>query len=148
VRRELPAAVLRRGGESWLLSERGRVLRSLPRAAHPRLPRVWSVDGAPPTSGDVLVQRGVAAPMRIVRAIPDGFPVRIRSVALDRGLGLLVLDGGLELRLGEPADLGAKLAVAARLLPDIPRPAEGGPDYLDVSLPERPVSGLNPQPAA
>jgi cell division septal protein FtsQ len=148
VRRELPAAVLRRGGDSWLLSERGRVLRPLPRAAHPRLPRVWAVDGPLPTSGDLLVQRGVAAPMRIVGAIPEGFPVRVRSVALERGLGLLVLDGGLELRLGEPTDLAAKLAVAAAVLPELERPADGGPDYLDVSLPERPVSGANPQLAA
>jgi cell division septal protein FtsQ len=133
VRRELPAAVLRRGGDSWLLSERGRVLRPLPRAAHPRLPRVWAVDGPLPTAGDLLVQ---------------GFPVRVRSVALERGLGLLVLDGGLELRLGEPTDLAAKLAVAAAVLPELERPADGGPDYLDVSLPERPVSGANPQLAA
>ena len=147
VRRELPAAVLRRGGDSWLLSERGRVLRPLPRAAHPRLPRVWAVDGPLPTAGDLLVQRGVSAPMRIVRAIPEGFPVRVRSVALERGC-LLVLDGGLELRLGEPTDLAAKLAVAAALLPELARPADGGPDYLDVSLPERPVSGTNPQLAA
>lgn len=150
VTRELPAAVLRRGRASWLLSARGRVLHALPRGAHPRLPRVWAARLVPPVPGDLLAQRSVAAPMRVVRAIPTGFPARVRSVALDRGVGVLVLDGGLVLRLGEPRDLPVKLAVAATILPGLVSRAAGGPDYLDVSLPERPVSGqvTNPQPEA
>ncbi|HSC93268.1 MAG TPA: cell division protein FtsQ/DivIB [Gaiellaceae bacterium] len=139
--RERPAAVLRRGSGSWLLSERGRVLRPVARGAFRRLPRIWSADGAPPAAGDLLTLRGVAAPMRAVRAVPPDFPAQVRSVALERGLVLAVLAGGLELRLGEPRDLPLKLAAAAAVLPQLEPRALGGPDYVDVSLPERPVAG-------
>ena len=38
---ERPAAVLRRGADSWLLSTRGRVMASLPSTAGGKLPRIW-----------------------------------------------------------------------------------------------------------
>ncbi|HSL64896.1 MAG TPA: cell division protein FtsQ/DivIB [Gaiellaceae bacterium] len=144
VERERAAAVLRRGPASWLLSERGRVLRPVARGTHPRLPRVWAPDGAPLAAGDLLEHPVVAAPMRAVRALPRDFPARVRSVALARGGVLVVLAGGLEVRLGEPRDLPLKLAVAAAVLPELQPRALGGPQYLDVSLPARPVAG-NPQ---
>jgi cell division septal protein FtsQ len=145
VERELPAAVLRRGRESWLLSERGRVLRSLPRGRHPRLPRVWVAGGRPLEPGEVLRRPAVAQSMLVVRGLPPDFPLAVRSVAVTNGVALLVLAGGLEVRLGAPRDVPLKLAVAAAILPSLARRAEGGPDYLDVSVPERSVSGLNPQ---
>ena len=145
IERELPAAVLRRGRESWLVSERGRVLRSLPRGRHPRLPRVWIPGGRPLERGQLLRQPAVAQAMLVVRGLPDDFPVPVRSVAVRNGTALLVLAGGLEVRLGAPRDVPLKLAVTAVILPSVERRAEGGPDYLDVSVPERAVSGLNPQ---
>jgi hypothetical protein len=47
------------------------------------------------------------------------------------------LRSGLLVRLGEPADVRLKLAVAARVLPLLADDAA----YLDVSVPARPVSG-------
>jgi hypothetical protein len=51
-----------------------------------------------------------------------------------------VLRSGLEVRLGDLRELRLKLAIARRIL------ARGDPGaYLDVSLPERPVAGPDPQ---
>ena len=56
----------------------------------------------------------------------------------------LVLRSGLELRLGDAGDLRLKLAVARRIL--LLQGAETSADYLDVTVPERPVvGGLNTQ---
>jgi cell division protein FtsQ len=145
IERERPAAVLRRGRESWLVSERGRVLRSLPRGRHPRLPRVWIAAGNPLEPGQLLRQPAVAQAMLVVRGLPGDFPVGVRSVAVRNGTALVVLANGLEVRLGAPREVPLKLAVTAAILPSLERRSEGGPDYLDVSLPERAVSGLNPQ---
>ena len=56
----------------------------------------------------------------------------------------LVLRSGLELRLGDAGDLRLKLAVARRIL--LLQGAETSADYIDVTVPERPVvGGLNTQ---
>jgi hypothetical protein len=55
----------------------------------------------------------------------------------------LLLGSGLELRLGELRAIRLKLAIATRILPDIL--AHGGYAYVDLSVPERPVAGVNPQ---
>ena len=56
----------------------------------------------------------------------------------------LELGSGLELRLGDAGDLRLKLAIARRILRSAAaQSATSG--YLDVSLPERPVLGLNSQ---
>jgi hypothetical protein len=63
------------------------------------------------------------------------------------------LASGLELRLGDASALPLKFAVAAELLHSIPSPAHGGPRYLDLVVPSRPVAGppsgqpANTQPA-
>ena len=63
--------------------------------------------------------------------------------AKDREL-TLVLRSGVELRLGDAGDLRLKLAVARRILLAAGRRDDG--DYIDVSVPERPVvGGSNPQ---
>ena len=126
VEREVPAAVLRRGPESWLLSERGRVLRSLPRGRHPRFPRVWVAGGRPLEPGQLLRRPAVAQSVLVVRALPSDFPVAVRSVAVTNGVALLVLAGGLEVRLGAPRDIPLKLAVTAAILPSLAGRAKGG----------------------
>ena len=55
-----------------------------------------------------------------------------------------VLASGLELRLGDVRAIPLKLAVAARILPQVL--GKDASTYLDVSVPERPVAGDNPQP--
>ena len=66
--------------------------------------------------------------------------------ALD-GQITLGLQGGLEIQLGVPIDLRLKIAIARSILPTLALPGKGGPDYLDVTVPERPVAGRNPQPS-
>ena len=134
---ERPVAVLRQGAAAWLVSARGRVLRTLPRGVHRALPRIWL-----PRSSDVVV--GATAPpdeggraaaaLAIARRV--GFRGRVRDVSTSGGSLVFALRSGLELRLGDDQDLALKLAVAAQILP-----LAGGAKYLDVSLPARPVAG-------
>ena len=87
--------------------------------------------------GDADVLRAVLA-LRVAAA--ERVPARIRTV---RGAGELtfVLASGLELRLGEDAEIALKLAAAKEIVPLLDPPALGGPAYLDLSVPERPVAG-------
>jgi cell division protein FtsQ len=144
VERERPAAVLRRGSDAWLLSERGRVLRPLARGARGALPRIWVPRPVEVAVGARLGEQSVTGALRALRPLPAGFPVRVRSVTAGESL-VFELETGLELRLGTELDAALKLAVAASVIPSLPVPAEGGPEYLDVSVPERPVTGTNPQ---
>ena len=55
-----------------------------------------------------------------------------------------MLRSGLELRLGDTGDLRLKLAVARQML--LLQGPDTSADYIDVSVPERPVvGGGNPQ---
>ncbi len=140
VRLERPVAVLRQGGDAWLVSSTARVLRTLDRRPYPRLPRIWL-----PRSADVVVNstlgglgaKGVAAlgPLR-----PLHIRAAVGQVRVDDRELTLVLRSGLELRLGDSGDLRLKLAIAKQLLP-----LTTGARYVDVSVPERPVAGYNPQ---
>ena len=141
---ERPVAVIRQGASAWLVSARGRVLRSLPRGADRALPRIWL-----PRSADVQVGAGVApdeggeaaAALAVARRV--GFRGHVRDVSTTGGALVFSLRSGLQLRLGDEQDLALKLAVAGRILPLV-----RGAAYLDVSLPARPVAGTtNAQPA-
>lgn len=138
VRPERPTAVLRRGAGSWLLSARGRVIRPLDRGAQPRLPRIWAPRSVEVSAGALVsdpdVRRAVAA-LRPLRGA--GLPARVRAVRARPDELAFVLASGLELRLGDETDLALKLAVAGEILPLL----ASGPEYLDLSVPERPVAG-------
>jgi cell division septal protein FtsQ len=140
--RERPAVVLRRGAESWLVSARGRVVRQLEQGAHAKLPRIWVPKTFPLETGTVVgdaeVLRSVLA-LRVVAA--EGFPARIRTVRGRDGELTFVLASGPELRLGEDTEIALKLAAAREILPLLEPAALGGPTYLDLSVPERPVAG-------
>jgi cell division protein FtsQ len=137
VRRERPAAVLRRGAESWLVSARGRFLKQLRRGAHPRLPRIWVPRSVGVSAGGLMsdpdARRAVLALSPLAGA---PLPARVRSVRATPEELTFALAGGLELRLGDESDLHLKLAVAREILPLV----GSGPCYLDVSVPERPVA--------
>jgi hypothetical protein len=140
--RERPAVVLRRGAESWLVSARGRVVRQLEQGAYAKLPRIWVPKTFPLETGTVVgdaeVRRSVLA-LRVVAA--EGFPARIRTVRGRDGELTFVLASGPELRLGEDTEIALKLAAAREILPLLEPAALGGPTYLDLSVPERPVAG-------
>jgi hypothetical protein len=141
---ERAVAVIRQGAAAWLVSARGRVLRTLPRDTHRSLPRIWL-----PRSADVQVGATVAsdeggqAAAALATARRVGFHWRVRDVSTTDGGLVFSLRSGLQLRLGDEHDLALKLTVAARILPLV-----RGAAYLDVSLPARPVAGsANAQPA-
>jgi cell division protein FtsQ len=139
VRLERPVAVLRQGADGWLVSATARVLRRL-HPPYPSLPRIWV-----PRSADVAVNstlgglgaQGVAAlaPLR-----PLKIGAQVRQVRPSEAGLTLVLASGRELRLGNAGDLRLKLAIARQLLP-----LTGAARYVDVSVPERPVAGYDPQ---
>ena len=142
---ERPVAVLRRGADAWLVSERGRVLRELPGARPALLPRIWVARLAAPRDGSILTEVEARAPAQalgtVVATNPD-FATRIREARARGGEIDLVLRSGTEIRLGSPHDLPLKLAVAREILATLGALGEG---YVDVSVPERPVSHADSQ---
>jgi cell division protein FtsQ len=146
---EVPVAVLRRGGESWLVSERGRVIRLVARGMQPELPRIWLPTRTELEKGALLNDEpGALAARSLAAFVGSGFPQRIAFVRALDGQITLGLRGGLEIMLGPPVDLRLKIEIARGILPLLALPAHGGPDYLDIAVPERPVAGRNPQPSA
>jgi cell division protein FtsQ len=141
---ERPVAVVRQGAAAFVVSERGRVVASVPRTKRPELARIWvsrevPIEPGATVEGDLATAVGAVAPLAGGR-----FPGRVVSVATDGGQLTLRLRSGLELRLGDPANVDLKLAVAGRILPLLP----AGSGYVDLSVPDRPVAGppgLDPQ---
>ena len=140
---ERPVAVLRQGAESWLISARGRVMAVLRHGALARLPRIWVARGETFAVGamvpeDLRPALEAASPLAAVR-----FPARVASVETTGGELTLVLRSGLEVRLGDARDVPLKLVVAANVLPLVSSDTR----YVDVSVPERPVSGSELPPS-
>ena len=134
---ERPVALARQGAAAYVLSARGRVMARVDRHAKPRLARMW-------VARDVTLEKGeiVDGDLRIaVEAVTplagSHFPGRVASLTTADDQLTLRLQSGLELRLGDIRDVGLKLAVAARVIPQLP----AGAGYLDVSVPDRPVAG-------
>ena len=140
---EVPAAVLRQGARSWLAAASGKIVSELERGARPALPRLWLGRGVDIRVGD----RITGQPLTAVRAVaPLGarpLPIRVASVRANAKELTLVLRSGFEVRLGDGSDRDVKLEVARRILPLV----GGTSGYLDVSVPQRAVSGatLNSQ---
>jgi len=135
---ERPVAVLRRGSEAWLVSERGRILQKL--GDHPdlTLPRIWLASAGVPGDGALLSDDEALQPalaLGRLLSIDRRFLGRVGQAREDAGNLALVLRTGTELRLGPGDDLALKLAVARRIL----RLVDPGAQYVDVSVPERPV---------
>jgi hypothetical protein len=85
-----------------------------------------------------------AAPAALVPLRGASLPSGVHSVRVAAHTLTLELGSGLELRLGDTGDLRLKLAIARRILRAAVAAGQAA-GYLDVSLPERPVLGLNPQ---
>ena len=142
---ERPVAVLRRGADAWLVSERGRVLGTLGERRPAKLPRIWVAQLAAPREGVVLEldeARRPALALGAVLATESAFLSRIRDARLQGEEITLVLRNGAYLRLGPPHDIGLKIAVAKQVL-SVSGPIGDG--YLDVSVPQRPVARLEPK---
>lgn len=134
-------AVVRQGAAAWLVASDERVIRTAPRTAAPRLPRVWVPREAELTPGQELSGDGVSA---AIQAIADarraGFADRVFTVRSSSDELTFVLANHFELRFGDASDLAAKVTVARRI---VPLAADFG--YVDISVPDRPVAGGRPQ---
>lgn len=139
---ERPVAVVRQGADSYLVAASGRIVADVGRRSHPTLARIWVgrnvvLDLGDTADGDLATAIAAVAPIAGSR-----FPGRVTSVTTTPEELTLRLRSGLEVRLGDATDTGLKLAVAARVIPLL----DPGTVYLDVAVPERPVSGtLNSQ---
>jgi cell division protein FtsQ len=133
---ERPAAVLRSGASSWLVSIRGRIMGRLASGADPSLPRVWVPAHTAVLVGSTL---GSAQTRVAVRAsgLAGTLAPRIAIATYNGGELVFRLRSGLQLMLGAATDVKLKVAVAQRALTFVP----SGSSYLDVSEPGRAVSG-------
>jgi cell division protein FtsQ len=134
---ERPAAVLRSGPVSWLVSTHGRVIERLTAGYIPSLPRVWVSSRTPVRLGTEVATAGSATAARAV-GLAGSFASRVASASDLDGVLVFHLRSGLELVLGDGGDVRLKLAVAERALTMLPP----GSTFLDVSIPGRPVSGV------
>ncbi len=137
---ETPAAVVRRGKESWLVSARGRVIARVPKGSNNALARIWVKRAATVVAGGFLAADAGGAAARAL-AVAARFPARIATATLVHGELVFRLRSGLLIQLGEPTDVRLKLAIARRALRQLP----AGSAYVDVSVSGRPVAGPDPQ---
>ena len=143
LRAERPVAVVRQGRASWLVSARGRVMRSVETGAEPKYPRLWVDRGVALELGGLLT--GTLARTTGALAVLASSPLagRVQTARLEDDGLTLVLKNGVTLLCGRLAGLDLKLAVADRVLAEV---VNIGPDsYLDVTVPERPVGHFNPK---
>jgi cell division protein FtsQ len=139
---EAPVAVLRQGAASWLVSARGRVVAPVDRTRFRSLARIWIPPAVDVETGAVLDgASGGTAARSVAQFLWGGFGHRIAWAVLQGPALRVGLRTGLELRLGSPADLRLKIAIAREILPTLKRPSMGGPRYLDLTVPDRPVAG-------
>ncbi|MDX6480990.1 MAG: cell division protein FtsQ [Gaiellaceae bacterium] len=133
---ERAVAVLRDGAAAWVVSERGRVMKPIAAQGAPTLPRIW-VAAKTVNVGEVLPLNLGGTLTRVLTA-SDSFRARVGTASLADGRLVFHLRSGLELVLGTPSDIALKLAVAARVLQEIPY----GTRTVDVSVPSRPVTSV------
>ncbi|MFN2629432.1 MAG: cell division protein FtsQ/DivIB, partial [Gaiellaceae bacterium] len=142
VQSEQAVAVLRRGPDSWLVSARGRILGHVRPRTLGALPRIWIRRTKPAEIGTTLPDDGGGAAARaLAPLVHTSFAARVATATLAGDELDFTLRSGVEVRLGHPVDLRLKFAVARRLIAKLP----AGARYLDVSVPERPVAGTDPQ---
>jgi cell division protein FtsQ len=134
---EQPVAVLRQGAASWVASAEGRVIAVLAKGGRPRLPRIWLKRDVDVRVGEWLTGPQLRAVAAVAPLAENPLPVGVAAVKSSAGELAFELRSGVELRLGDVGDLAVKLEVARRVLPQL----AGSEDYLDVSVPERPVAG-------
>jgi len=140
---EQPLALVRAGGVAWLVSADDRVIRRLDRGPAQGFPYpvVHLGPGHRLDDGATVADPAGRLALAALAAAPKPFPVRIRVARVWDGNVTFLLAGGLHLRLGDAGLLALKTAVAARVLETLGAADRAAIAYLDVSVPDRPVSG-------
>lgn len=76
---------------------------------------------------------------RILGAAPGKLAAAASGATIDaEGSPTVTVEGGMELRFGDPSGAPAKWRAAAAVIAD---PRFGGADYIDLAVPSRPVAG-------
>jgi cell division protein FtsQ len=138
-----PAAAVRSGKASYLVSSDGRVLsRDVPKSA--KLPVIRVARGLALAPGQRVPAGGIAAALGVLRAVPHSFVHRVGHIHKvetgDAGL-VAVIGRGMQVRLGSGADIDLKLRVAVRVLRSMQTATRSALAYVDVSVPGRPALG-------
>jgi cell division protein FtsQ len=134
---EHPVAVARRGDASWLVTGSGKVVRQIETGTARQLPRIWLAKGTTIHVGGSVPAGWIPATRALAEARAAGLGSRVKGIRPAGEELTLVLRRGTEIRLGRATEVGLKLTVAAHVL----RLVDGATDYVDVSVPQRPVAG-------
>ncbi len=134
ITQRLPVAWVHADGHQTAVSADGYLLLGASFDRH-ILPRI---DGA--AAHGARLDQDAASQAAILGATPEPLRDRVGSSSWDDAHGGVVvdLDGGPEIRFGDGTRAGDKWAAAVTVLSSTER---GSPSYLDVSVPDRPVSG-------
>ena len=141
---ERPLAVVQLENERWIVSDRGRIIGAAPPGTKSGLPQFNLAARPGLAPGSFLTDPLGHIVLDALALVPKGFPARIYSARLESGELTLVLRapwGRPQLRLGEPVDVGVKLAAAALVIRSLSADERGSVGYVDASLPERVVAG-------
>ena len=139
-----PLAVVQLENERWIVSDRGRIIGAAPPGTKSGLPQFNLAARPGLAPGSFLTDPLGHIVLEALALVPKGFPARIYSARLESGELTLVLRapwGRPQLRLGEPVDVGVKLAAAALVIRSLSADERGSVGYVDASLPERVVVG-------
>jgi cell division protein FtsQ len=139
---ERAVAVIRSGRDSWLVSARARVLSSLALGERSDLPRIWAPRSVSISPGGTLAGNPARAVEAAAPLARSDLRKRVATVRATPDELTLVLRSRLELWLGNASGLPLKLAVGAEIA-DAVGTSTG---YIDLTVPARPVSKVNPKP--
>lgn len=145
---EKAVAVLDQGSARWVTSVRGRIIGRTSEDVSPDLPRIrYDSDGAL-AAGQFVSDEGIKTVLAALAEAPRRMALPIHQGRFEDGQLTFVLagEGGSRplLLLGEPVDVGTKLRVAALVLRKLDFEERAALTYLDVTLPDRPVTSTNP----
>ena len=140
---ERPAALVRAGKASYVVSVDGRVLRVVKKAG-PRMPRLVLPPTSQPVPGHTVDSAEMRSALHVLAVAPRRFPAgiaKLKKVVASPGGVVAVFGHGLQVRLGTAGSLDLKLHVAARVLVRMGDSIRRSVAYVDVSAPARPAIG-------
>ena len=145
---EQPVAVVNQASDLWIVSVRGRVIGRTTADAAPELPRIRYLSQTPLAAGLFVSDEETKTLLAALSEAPRRMLLPIHGARIENGELTLVLAGESGSRplllLGEPVDVRTKLRVAALVLRHLSYEERDALTYLDVTLPDRPVSSTNP----
>jgi cell division protein FtsQ len=148
VEAERPLAVVPDGERAWLVGASGRVLQEIEPTGRPRLARIRLRRAPPAEPGAMLKDRPAVVALRVLDSVPRRLARETLFVTAEDERVIVVLRDGLELRLGEPSSISAKLAAATAVLRALPAEERAAVAYLDASVAGRVVAGSETEPSS